>query len=406
MSCVGTRDPHGNPDNHDELTEGSILTLFRYLRPDKVYLLATPELDDEAAQTRDWMRNAGIAPGNITVNELTPDNPALVNDVLPNLFEQLRQIVEEAPKDAELHIGTSSGTPQMAQAWMILKTVETFSHVRLWQILAPRTHSDQRVAEISLDDFTWRSALNEVYRAIEHHLYERAARAMHAYASQATHPEKRRICEYLGGILAAWNHVDRLEFAEARRKLENLGTPSSLHGQNATDMTELLNKQRIALKRSNSIERSIYVYHAAQRRMNREDLIGSFAFSRSAYESALETYMRRNGYSAPDLQSDDLSGLSKREKDLIGKNDTKFADFVKAVGGERVIDKVRTHRNNVFHGNIDPDREVVKLSLKVTQSAMVYLGDCSEEQLRDHPFAPGIERKTIEAVLKERLQEL
>ncbi|MCX7965837.1 MAG: RNA repair transcriptional activator RtcR family protein [Syntrophorhabdaceae bacterium] len=138
ISPVGMRDPYGR-SYHDEETslfsEGPVLTAYRRLSPDEVFLLATEETVKNAQKTKEEIiKISGKDTCHIKTIEI--HDPTDYDDIYTAILTILKS-VDAMLKDKEVFLAISSGTPQMHAVFIdILRTKRL--NARPIQVLEPR----------------------------------------------------------------------------------------------------------------------------------------------------------------------------------------------------------------------------------------------------------------------------
>jgi DNA-binding NtrC family response regulator len=118
LTFVGYHDPYYKGPLEDEELKGPILYLLGLRSFDRVILFATPNL---AERTVDTVKAIGAAyPGMETeIVDCAIDDPTDYGEIFASIRKRFKTI-DSLYHDAEYHIATASGTPQMHAVWFML----------------------------------------------------------------------------------------------------------------------------------------------------------------------------------------------------------------------------------------------------------------------------------------------
>jgi len=152
ISCVGNRDPYAPPDKEGKVSEGPILTAFKKVNPEIVYLLVTKEFKKYGEETKkelEIMMPKGRCEVRLDVLDL--GDPTVYDDLIFEMGDKIRNFLKTMGEDLEKYVVISSGTPQMHVVWVYLLTKETMlSNACVLQVREPRfvKRGEERVREV------------------------------------------------------------------------------------------------------------------------------------------------------------------------------------------------------------------------------------------------------------------
>ncbi len=152
ISCVGNRDPYAPPDKEGKVSEGPILTAFKKVNPEIVYLLVTKEFKKYGEETKkelEIMMPKGQCEVRLDVLDLA--DPTVYDDLIFEMGDKIRNFLKTIGEDLEKYVVISSGTPQMHVVWVYLLTKETMlSNACVLQVREPRfvKRGEERVREV------------------------------------------------------------------------------------------------------------------------------------------------------------------------------------------------------------------------------------------------------------------
>lgn len=145
FTAAGTHDPVTMVDKEiNKCEDGSILSICRNIKPDKVYLYLSKELNElEKNDSRFCEAIKKISP-DIEVQLIVSEDSCNVAkfDYYINKFKkELIEIKKEMQDDDELYVNVSSGTPQMKSTLLLLGVWGVFN-VKCCQVTTPKESSN------------------------------------------------------------------------------------------------------------------------------------------------------------------------------------------------------------------------------------------------------------------------
>ncbi|MCR4429300.1 MAG: hypothetical protein NUV68_08225 [Caldiserica bacterium] len=235
FSFVGKQDPISQKNGE----EGSILTLVRYLKPDRLYLFPSgrgPSGSENEAENTET--NAEQLKKQIEEN---PEsfNPGLKVKIIPIFFkdptdyqeilektrESIRTILENSiPENLEIHLNCSSGTPQQKSAWLIFAASRFFdSTYKIWQVVEPRfQHEGNRVKEIKIDFLEEEISFQRMVKLFKNNLFLSAKEEAESLSRLTTNWERRNKIRILARLFEAYHLWDAIRYQEAWKKLNHI----------------------------------------------------------------------------------------------------------------------------------------------------------------------------------------
>ena len=122
LTFVGFHDPYSQGQERS----GPILSLATSVKFDRVFLFSTPNTQEETTRTRQALRGLPSSP-QVEIRRLNLINPTDYKAIVENLRQNLAQIKQDSPEEAEFFISPASGTPQMHVCWILMVLKEEFS---------------------------------------------------------------------------------------------------------------------------------------------------------------------------------------------------------------------------------------------------------------------------------------
>lgn len=390
LSCVGRRDPH----NEQDMSEGAIVSLTRHLlamgkKPERVSLFVTTganSLETKAEETAFWLSDSvGIAAEAISICRLTECNPAIADEVFNAMRAAVTAETASFPPDADIHVGVSSGTPQMAQAWSVLAMLGLLGSATLWQVMSPNepVADGIRVREISLHGFRRPTILDEVQRAVGVFQFSRAARSLRLFCNSVPQTQSVEAMRALARVLEGWDACDRWDFPGGEERLEGALKPLSKHPA-CEPVRKLVERELDPFPSNNPRNARVFTFFSAERRIARNDPIAALLLAVEALENALKDYLREDKLPLKDL-------LDKAHT----KPDERWLAVEGAAGGWEGIDALRHARNDVAHDMKPPKGEMVAKARVVARVALIELCGHSEAEIDAHPFSPGLQKTAV-----------
>ncbi|HAN46335.1 MAG TPA: hypothetical protein DCQ32_07255 [Cyanobacteria bacterium UBA8156] len=210
LSFVGSQDPYSDKTQE----AGPIATLAAQLAPlAEVILLYTADFADKATDTRDWLTAENLG-GNV---HLWPVPDSFTHDPidLNGAIAVARAALTALPRDAEILLNGSSGTPTMKSAWPILQAAGYVPNGQVWQVRNPKEMNpdQERVFPTNLNSLRAEFERQVLLRQIRDYNYSGALQFLPTSVFQ--HPTVEGWLRYGRARLA-------LDFVEAQRALSAL----------------------------------------------------------------------------------------------------------------------------------------------------------------------------------------
>ncbi len=210
LSFVGSQDPYSDKTNEP----GPIATLAAQLAPfAEVVLLHTADFESKAIDTRDWLMTENLC-GNIHLR-CVPDSFSHDPVDLTAAIAVAREALATLPRDAEILLNGSSGTPTMKSAWPILQAAGYVPNGQVWQVRNPKEMNagQERVFPTNLNSLRAEFDRQVLLRQIQDYNYSGALDFLPTSAFQ--NPTLEGWLRYGRARLA-------LDFVEAQRVLSLL----------------------------------------------------------------------------------------------------------------------------------------------------------------------------------------
>ena len=304
LSFVGEQDPISEKTS----SEGSIVTLCRYLQPQLVYLLPTAkgynirsETESNASNTEHWINTEINKSIEIFIKPAKLNNPTDYSSVIPVVRRLVNDILSEIKhEENEIHINCSSGTPQLKSAWLILANAGVFPNGRLWQVANPEYCQGERITEIELTLLEEENILSQVKRLAAEFMFQRLAEECMKLKKISNYSYRKEKAALSGRIFSAYQSWDLIRYDDAYRRLISVYRDI----EKSKDLTELKNclakqVEILGKLKENSTKENKYnlfdLYFNAERRLIRKDYTDTLARFWRIYEGSL-FYLLREYY--------------------------------------------------------------------------------------------------------------
>ena len=227
LSFVGEQDPVSNITNE----EGSIVTLCRKLRPDRVVLFpscsgrANGDTQNGAETTAYWLESELSTPPKVSCLPLLLADPTDYSQILPQLHSRLKSLAAELQaEDTVSCLNFSSGTPQMKSVWLLLANSGLFQNCQLWQVLNPNyvAEGEERCRELSLTFLEEEEILARMDVFAGQFLFRHIADDMGRLRNISLHQDRKEKAGILRQLFMAYQAWDLILYAEAHTLIENL----------------------------------------------------------------------------------------------------------------------------------------------------------------------------------------
>ena len=217
LSFVGIQDPISENTNE----EGSIITLCRQLQPDAVYLYPTAssataqsETQTHADLTRDWITTEISSSIQVCIEPLELADPTDFAVILPLLHRALKKLAKSKAEDCEIHLNSSSGTPQMKSSWLIIANSGLLPGCRLWQVMNPK-FAVERVKELQIEFLEEENILNRLIAFAKQFLFTQMAEEMGRLRNITLFADRREKARFLQKLFWVYQDWDMIKYKEA-----------------------------------------------------------------------------------------------------------------------------------------------------------------------------------------------
>ena len=402
ISMVGNRDPYSSCSQTGNLTEGSILTLFRHVDPDVVILL--PSAVQLAKNTSDTQLNADKTKETLTA--LCPEVKVLLYPLDlpdPTDYHHLLHLMELAARsildkvrnefdnNVAYHVNLSSGTPQMQACWLLLVNGGRLK-AKVWQVVAPQWQqgTEPRCREVETEFIEEQNKISRGRNFFAHYYFKAAQDELELLAAATYLPQRALIAEAMAKICEAYHHWDLFQHEKAYSMLT--GTFERL--SRFPEMLQLNNKlkaqietlQAILTSREKEGETNLLdLFHNAQRRRTAGQFVDCLARFRRLYEGCQNLYIRS------ELQIEPTTRYRNQPpwvKEIVKKHSDAYyislSDWEKVLTtkkkrfpvSEHLVNEIREYnekRNKsiVGHGMGSVNKEDAQLAMKLSHNILL-----------------------------------
>ena len=225
LSFVGEQDPFSNNTNE----EGSIVTLCRMLKPDRVVLFPSDSGRDDgdtqknAEATAYWLTTELSPAPEVSCMPLSLANPTDYAQILPQLHGRLKTLASLLQaEDTVSCLNFSSGTPQMKSVWLLLANSGMFQNCQLWQVLNPTFvgAGEDRCRELSLTFLEEEEIIGRLDVFAGQFLFRHIADDMGRLRNISLHQDRKEKAELLRQLFLAYQAWDLIQYQKAYEVLE------------------------------------------------------------------------------------------------------------------------------------------------------------------------------------------
>lgn len=436
MSFVGKRDPWSPNDG----TEGAIVTLARYARPDVVVMFPTArtlarddkeETESHAEMVRELLgEEMGMPRDRFRIFPIALSDPrdreAILKFLRWTIPQVLRTIGDETPY--ELFVNLSSGTPQMHAAWLVAGGAGLLPKARLYEVSRPLKpgesgRPEERVREVSVGFLREDMLVQRFKEALGACLFAIAGDCMAQLATLTTDLRLSAISEILSLLMEAYVCLDVLEYKKALPQVTKAVRVISGKKDFALIEDLVLRQEKVlrelASQDKETVTGLVDIYHNSVRSYHRGAYADCLARLYRVYEGAVYLRLRNLGIEPVNLEkSQDKTGLVgdllSRGITLLGLNTAlkvltakdraaesallATVEIARLDGGYRrgtlasLLESLREVRNHSVVGHnmrsVSEDEawQAVRLGEKVLECLC---GKEALEAIRSYPFAKG-----------------
>jgi hypothetical protein len=366
FSFVGEQDPISEKTNE----EGSIVTLYRYIKPDYVYLFPTAkgvnvksDTEGHARETEKWIKDVVDENAKIYIRPVS-FNPVVYHDILSKMEVEIRKILEELnnlKEDYEIHLNHSSGTPQLKNSWLLLAYARHIPNPKIWQVLNPQfAGPEERVEEIKIDFIEEKNIIQGIYKYAGQGFFGVVKREAERLKEISVNSFQKYRAKIIADIFAAYEDWDLIKYKEAYEKIAKVHREHS-NSRDLKELVELLEKQKEYLRElsRDTDKETVYnlmdLYYNARRRFERDDYTETVARFWRIYEGTLYWYMRKYYNIEPtDLDKSENTELAQEIKGTFKPPQNSLSIFA----AERVIEEVLEDKR--FKNFMESEIEVVR----------------------------------------------
>ena len=225
LSFVGEQDPVSNNTNE----EGSIVTLCRSLKPDRVVLFpsdsgrADGDTKNGAEATAHWLATELSPAPEVSSLPLMLADPTDYAQILPQLHGRLKSIATLLQAEGTVScLNFSSGTPQMKSVWLLLANSGLFQNCQLWQVLNPNYvgAGEDRCRELSLTFLEEEEIIGRLDVFAGQFLFRHIADDMGRLRNISLHHDRKEKAELLRQLFLAYQAWDLIQYPKAYEVLE------------------------------------------------------------------------------------------------------------------------------------------------------------------------------------------
>lgn len=303
FSFVGEQDPV-SPKTQEE---GSIVTLYRHIRPDYVYLFPTAkaigrmsDTEDNARETEEWIKQIVDPDASIFIRPVS-FNPVSYQEILDGMYREIPLVLNEfkpQDEDFEIHLNCSSGTPQLKSTWLILTYGRYIPNPHLWQVNNPVFVSpEKRVEEIKVDFIEENATIDRMVKYARTGLFGVVASEALRLKEISINSSQKYRARLVFDIFSAYEKWDLLKYREAYERLSRV-CREYRGSRDLKEALEILERQKGYLHhlQSGQERETMYnivdIYFNARRRLQRLDYTETLARFWRVYEGILYAYLR------------------------------------------------------------------------------------------------------------------
>lgn len=390
ISMVGNRDPYPPSDQTGVQSEGSILTLYRHLRPQIVFLF--PTLAQLGEKTSNTQINAEKTKNEIV--RLDPEtkvfqdpldlpDPTDYKDILHKTEQKITSIREQVQRGfgskADYHLNISSGTPQMQACWLLLVNGGRLK-ARVWQVIAPQWLEipEARCRLVEMEFVEEQNRISRAQNFFSDYYFRAAQDELELLAASTYIPERAFLAEIMAKICEAYYIWDLFEHKKAKELL----TEVSKNLTRIPTVSKLINKIRFQIDILDLILSSgdkenktnlVDLFHNAQRRKKAKQYVDCLARFKRLYEGCQNLFIRNELQIEPTQK---FKNQPQWVKDIIHKNP-------EANLGMPDWDKVLEYKKKKFPIHNYLNKEVRDYNEKRNRSIVGHgMGSISEEDAK------------------------
>lgn len=405
LSIVGDRDPFALEEKTKQKTDGAILTIVKYKKPEFVYLFHTG-LDKETYETKGILKRMGI---DSKIIHTRIENPIDFSEILKKMKSDLLKINEKHEGD-EIFVNISSGTPQMSTCWLFFVYFD-FLKAKILHVKDPRFAIDKdRISEVDLGFMKEEVTVDFCLDFLKFHRFGSVSDRLGKLAQTTTSPKKEIIFTLFSNLAKAYALWDMLKYIEALENIEKIYSKFERYSKNMKEferIVRILKVQENTLKRliNTKEENNILLldfYFNSLRRFDEKNYADSLARFWRLYEGCLfyrlntkhgtnprnskewksdfrEYWKKKMCYIPPNLQvSSSLESLS-----FFGD------EIAEELKKNKKLRKLQSHRNHsiVAHGFENVSEKTGKDCVRQGRWLLKLFFDLNEKEINSYAFS-------------------
>jgi hypothetical protein len=459
FSFVGSNDPFGAKDERTGIqTEGSIVSLVHLIKPDILYLFPTAKsvnqksTESNAREVEDWLVNVLNLQLEVYIYPLR-FNPTNYKEILRTVRREISDIWGQLPKESEIHINASSGTPQLKNTWLLLAYSGIMGNPRIWQVANPNDvkSEEERFTLIDLDFFEEENLKKRIYTYTDEMAFGVVADDAKKLRDSTVHENVQQRANFLFELFIGYEMWDLIFYKKAYEKIrkvyESKQNIDSYQEVNHIIETQMLYLDDLKNERPEETPYNLVdLYFNAQRRFNQQNYTDTLARFWRVYEGTLfyrlrEQYGIYNRQFQNDLSQENkklinnavVSGFLKREPfhkgevhfdrataQILLKEVYKDQDMIRFLNQqievkrqasfqtlkiEKILDELREKRNQsiVAHGMKPVDELDAYNSLLIMKALIFHLIPNGEERMKTYPLSKEVVKNIVNLVLHEHI---
>lgn len=225
LSFVGKRDPRDNKKG----TEGSIVTLCKELKPDRVYLFPTTDSSDvnqpgSGASVKEYIlkenkKNGEFGSCEIIIRPLCIQDPTDFNAISERFYKEIQRLfVELQPIESyDVYMNSSSGTPQMSVVGYVFANSGIWPGISCMQCKDPYyvNEGDPRCIRVETTFLEANYRFKQALDLLDCYNYSVLRESMAHLSEIAFLEEKKRVARVLKKAFTGYQHMDSLRYKEA-----------------------------------------------------------------------------------------------------------------------------------------------------------------------------------------------
>nr|WP_321500818.1 hypothetical protein [uncultured Dethiosulfovibrio sp.] len=432
LSFVGNRDPYAvdsssaqEAEASIEKSEGSVLSLYRHLKPDYVYLFPSSEGSNPTLQRAEEIKSIlkNLDPAvRCEIFPLRGDDPTDF-ETLSQYLQKNIQIVSKQLGDLagySFHVNCSSGTQQMTSLAYVFADSGIFPGVERWQCKDPKYSTpENRIRPIHTTFIEEHTLIKKIQRGADIFAFQSMAEDCALLAEKNLSSERKDIALFLAKLFKAYAYHDILRHQEAYNTVKgiplNTGKYPFLEGK----LKEILESQIDILKSlqnetlSESCENLTDLYFNMQRCYDRgayTDVLARFwrvgegtvyfrlsnrwginprDLGRSYDEGNFALLQKNKGSLKIKAKNNEFIGFDSGRRALLEVfKDKNYEYLLQNYLNNNKIKKLIKYRNNtiVAHGMKSVSQDQAEECLEIAKAMLLALVPGFEKAMEKYPF--------------------